>query len=224
MRAQPRVLQREPMPPVVVLAHAPQAEAVANRVTDELSGLGFSVDRTARVATRRAQAAKIEAAHKVVLLWSRAARGTPALRAAVRRARAKGTLVCVALDAAPPPTGAGEAKRLPRGGAAWRKALTAKPRAIDATPLRAQPRPARARRDPKLRIEKQFKATPLSRPRRRGAPVLASVLALALVAAAAGAEAYARDATFAARVNALAAQAQAKAAALTDDLAKLAQR
>lgn len=49
-------------------------------------------------------------------------------------------------------------------------------------------------------------------------------LALALVAAAAGAEAYARDARFAARVNALARQAQAKAAALMDDLAKLARR
>jgi len=119
--------------PIVVLAHAPHAEPAANLISDALSRIGFSVDKKARAATRRAQAAKIEAAHRIVLVSSRGARLTPAMRLVVQRARAKGRLVCISLDAAHP------ARPLPRSPEAWRKALAKKPR------LKA-PAPAKARR------------------------------------------------------------------------------
>jgi hypothetical protein len=198
-------------PPILVLAHAPQTQAVADRIGADLAGLGFTVDRGEQLTTRRAEAARIEAAHKVVVLWSRAARGTPALRAAVRRARAKGTLVCVALDAAPPPGGVGQ--RLPRSGGAWRKVLLCKraSTAHGAATTRAYPRPAKARREAKPRIEQpraSSKGSPA--PRRKSASLLAALMALALIVAAAATEAYARDAAFAARVQALADAATAQ--------------
>jgi len=195
------------MPSIVVLAHPSHQQAVATRVSDDLAQLGYAVDQLAGARARRAQASRIEAAQKVIVLWSRAARGTPALMAAVRRARAKGTLVCVALDGAPPPAGVAATMRMPRHSHAWRAALAAKrQRAQQAPTACAHPRPARARRDPKLRVTKQFPQRPLPAPPQRGAPALAVLTAFALVAAAAGTEAYARDPSFAHRFAEIAAK------------------
>lgn len=197
-------------PPLLILASGPRANAQASKVAADLSALGFNVTPA---SLRRAKAAKIETAHKVVLLWSRAARGTPALRAAAQRAKAKGKLVCVALDAAPPPLGA-KAQKLPRQRLAWRRLLGSKHRAVVA-PLKLAPQPLRPQRAKRIAraamSAPQAKATTAARPApkpqqpRAGSMVallFGSVTALALVLLAGVAEAYASDASFAARVDA----------------------
>lgn len=186
---------------IVVLAHASDGEALAQHVEDDLTRAGFSVRRSSGQLGRRVHAAALETAHRVVVIWSRAARSAPALKAAVRRANARGTLVCVPLDSAPPPPGAKLLTRMPRGRAAWRKALGPRRVTQDTAPLPMSARPSRARRDPALRVTQQFRMTPLPRARSRFAPVLSAVAALVLIAAALGAEALNRDANLSARVQ-----------------------
>jgi hypothetical protein len=200
--------------PVVVLAHAPEADAVARRVTDELAALGYAVDCAGAGKMRRAEAAKIESARHVVVLWSRAARGTPALRAAVRRASARGTLVCVSLDAAPPPAGAKRVTRLPKSGAAWRSALVRKRPAQIVKKARAKPPPQRTRRTATTHGGGSVQAIATPTPV-RSAPILGFLATVLVFGAAVGTGLYQTDASFAAKVNALAGQAQAQVAALT---------
>lgn len=87
-------------------------------------------------------------ADKIVMLWSRAAWGTPALRAAARKARATGSLVCVRLDNARPPVESGRSARLTKD-VAWRRLLSTKARPLASpaiSPARARIYTARAKR------------------------------------------------------------------------------
>jgi len=151
-------------------------------------------------------------------LWS--ARGTPALRAVARKAHANGKLVCVRLDSASPPVDAGgvHAVRLPRGraqGAAWRKLLAAKARAVRAE----KPERAAAMRLPPRAVRRQVAALPYPASYAKRSDLklggfVAGLAAIALVVLAAGTEAYARDPQFAQRIAQLASSAQAQAAEL----------
>jgi hypothetical protein len=186
----------------IVLAHAADGEALALRVDAALARAGFHVKRVGAQIGRRMQATTLESAHRVVVIWSRAARSSPALRAAVRRARARGTLLCVPLDSAPPPAGAKLLRRMPQSGAAWRTELDVGRARENAPSQRASIRPARARRDPALKITQEVKMTPPPKARRRRrASGLALVTALVLIAAAFGSEALNRDTDLAARLQ-----------------------
>lgn len=212
---------------VAVLAGNRTAQAQAELIAADLTVLGFAVDPVLEPALKRQQAARLERAHKVVLVWSRAARGTPALRAAARRARASGKLVCVAVDAAPPPVGS-RAVALPRDRAAWRRILLTKAN------TKAQPEPKLAR--PALRPRRarpQVECTPAPQvtvaaapgkalaSRRSGGVFAVGVLtALALVMLAAGRETYVRDAAFAARVDAMMRTVQMRAADFVGAIAR----
>ncbi|QGZ95957.1 hypothetical protein [Terricaulis silvestris] len=125
----------------ILLAHPNGAATQARAVTAQLEALGYEVGAlTPR--TRRT------GAQKVVMLWSRAAWGTPALRAAARKAHAAGKLVCIRLDSAPPPVQGARGTTLKKG-VAWRRLLNAKarPAAVAASrPTRARIYTARAKR------------------------------------------------------------------------------
>ena len=195
---------------VIVLAHEPEAGAAANAVRSELATLGYAVDPRVDGASprlKRSQAAKIEMAHRVIFLWSRAARRMPALRAAARRASARGILVCVSLDLAMPPPGAKRIMRLPRG-AAWRGALARK-RPIEA--------PKVARMHPPLRRTSREAARhgaglveAIATPKRppRSAPILGFLATVFVFGAAVGAGLYQVDGAFAAKINAFVGQAR----------------
>ncbi|MGE0739884.1 MAG: hypothetical protein AB7O98_00970 [Hyphomonadaceae bacterium] len=231
--------------PVLLLTHGRLAQAQARSVASHLSQLGYAVGQ----ASARAARGSLDEAHKVVLLWSRAADRTPALRAAARRAKAEGKLVCVQVDGAVPPSDTGRAVTLPRSRQDWRRLLgprAPKPAQTSAIVARSPattkpaPRPRRVNeptRSARARVTAAV-ATPASaparapRPRlaatppgaatpRRAAPVaklLGGLAALALIAVAAGTEAYVRDPAFAARVNAMASDAQARASTLVNDV------
>lgn len=191
-------------------------EAAASR----LAAMGHAV-RSAGDMTR----AQLAAARKVIVVWSRAARGTPALRTAARRAKACGKLVCVRLDAARPPVDLGGARavRLPAGrgaAAAWTKLLRtpARHRHAVTSPVQATLSTRRAVKRP--RSASNAAATIPTRGKTQGARLLAALTALALIAIAAGAEAYARDPDFAARLNALATQAQSQAGEIASTLTR----
>lgn len=191
-------------------------EAAASR----LAAMGHAV-RSAGDMTR----AQLAAARKVIVVWSRAARGTPALRTAARRAKACGKLVCVRLDAARPPVDLGGARavRLPAGrgaAAAWTKLLRtpARHRQAVTSPVHATLSTRRAVKRP--RSASIAAATIPARGKTQGARLLAALTALALIAIAAGAEAYARDPDFAARLNALATQAQSQASEIANTLTR----
>lgn len=123
----------------ILIAHPRGAETQAREIAAELRALGFEVgDYT--------PGAKRAKADKVVMLWTRAAWGTPALRAAARKARATGSLVCVRLDGAPLP--GARSVRLTKD-VAWKRLLSAKARpaaAPVARPARARIHTARAKR------------------------------------------------------------------------------
>lgn len=122
----------------ILIAHPRDAETQAREIAAELRALGYEVgDYT--------PGAKRAKADKVVMLWTRAAWGTPALRAAARKARATGALVCVRLDGAPPP--GARSVRLTKD-VAWKRLLSAKarPAAAASRPARAQIHTARAKR------------------------------------------------------------------------------
>jgi hypothetical protein len=200
--------------PLVVLAHAPEADAVAQQVTDELAALGYAVNRTAAGALKRSWAAKIETAHRVVVLWSRKARPTPALRAAVRRASARGTLVCVSLDAAPAPAGAKRITPLPRNGAAWRHALIRKPAVATTKKTPAKTALRRNRRAHAVHGGGSVEAIATRAPASRSAPISGFLATVLVFGAAVGIGLYQANPGFAASVNALIGQAQTQALAL----------
>lgn len=194
------------MPTPILLAHPRGAENHARGVAAELMALGYEV----RSYTPRAQRS---GAHKVVLLWSRAAWGTPALRAAARKARATGSLVCVRLDSAPPPVEGAHLLPLKRNGpqrVAWRRALSSSPRA---TPTRASAPPAarttkRARRTgvaPKPVVEKKMHV------KEKNSRLFAIALTVSLLAIAGAGIAYGRYPAFAAPIDEAASAAYAKA-------------
>ncbi len=123
----------------ILLAHPNGAVTHARTVTAQLEALGYEVG----ALTPRTQ----RDARKVVMLWSRAAWGTPALRTAARRAHAAGKLVCIRLDSAPPPVQGARGVQLKKG-VTWRRLLSAKarPAAVATRPARARISTARARR------------------------------------------------------------------------------
>ncbi|MCX7360032.1 MAG: hypothetical protein NT015_18075 [Alphaproteobacteria bacterium] len=125
----------------ILIAHPRGAEAQARSVAAELRSLGYEVNDYTPGARRAGS-------DKVVVLWSRAAWGTPALRAAARKARATGSLVCVRLDNAPPPVESRRSARLAKE-VAWRRLLSTKARPLAAptsSPARARIHTARAKR------------------------------------------------------------------------------
>jgi len=132
------------MPPPILLAHAHSAAPQAQAIAAQLKALGYDVTDLASRGPRTG-------GHKVVLLWSRQAVATPALRAVARKAQASGSLVCIRLDDAPPPVDT-RSVRLPRGSAparTWRRLLVASPRpkpAAPSGPIRAKIQTARAKR------------------------------------------------------------------------------
>jgi len=195
------------MPTPILLAHPRGAENHARGVAAELKALGYEV----RSYTPRAQRS---GAHKVVLLWSRAAWGTPALRAAAKKARATGSLVCVRLDSAPPPVEGAHLLPLKRNGpqrVAWRRALSSSPRA---TPTRASAPPAarttkRARRTgvaPKPVVEKKMLHV-----KEKNSRLFAIALTISLLALTGAGYAYGRYPAFAAPIDEAATAAYTKA-------------
>jgi hypothetical protein len=128
------------MPSRVLLAFAKGAEDQARDIGAQLSALGYDVG----AASARGKKA---AADKVVMVWSRAALGSPALRAAARKAHAAGKLVYVRLDSAPPPVHGAPSAKL-TNQMKWRRLLAAKakPAATASRPARARISTARARR------------------------------------------------------------------------------
>lgn len=177
---------------LILLAHAPSAESHAAEVSVLLAKLGYEVSPLS--GPRRARTQRIEAAHRVVLLWSREAARAPSLRVAARTARKAGKLACVRLDAAIPPARVSDdAQPLPRGRFAeqtWRRLLERTP-VVAAAPQREAPHPT-------------------SR--------FAGVLATATLAFVIGAALYQIDAAFAARVDAMALTASAQASELADEI------
>ncbi|MEZ5959797.1 MAG: hypothetical protein R3C30_05145 [Hyphomonadaceae bacterium] len=124
----------------VVLVHSANAGAQARSVANHLAALGYDVStHTKRAALQRAD--------KVVVLWSREARGTPSLRAVARLAQAGGKLVCVRLDTAPPPVEGAPNVRL-ADRIAWRRILSARANAkpVADRVIRAPIQTARAKR------------------------------------------------------------------------------
>lgn len=121
----------------IQLAHPRNAERQAQIVAEELRALGYAVSKRAPRG----------GAQKVVMLWSRAAWGTPALRAAARKAHAAGKLVCIRLDRAPPPVHGAMSAKL-TNQLKWRRLLAAKARpvAVASAPVRAKIHTARAKR------------------------------------------------------------------------------
>jgi len=200
--------------PIVVLASAPQAEPVANHVSVALSRIGFAVDKQSSPASRRAQAKKIENAHRVVLVQARDGRSTPALRAAIQRARAKGKLVCVSPDSIHP------AKPLPRTPAAWRSTLA------NAAPIRApapkdavkrRPRPQAQPKSQTTELKPVMERTKMSSSDAKPHP-LAQVFGLlvvtAMFAAMIGGALHQSDPRMAARIDALTAPVKTQVASL----------
>lgn len=122
----------------ILIAHPRGAETQARGIAAELRALGYEVGDYTPTARR-------SGGDKVVMLWTRAAWGTPALRAAARKARATGSLVCVRLDGAPPP--GARSVRLTKD-VAWKRLLSAKarPAAAASRPARTQIHTARAKR------------------------------------------------------------------------------
>jgi hypothetical protein len=195
--------------PIVVLAHAPQAQSAANQVSAALSSIGFAVAEGAGAPAGRAQAAKIEAAHRVVLVSSRAGRASPATRAAIQRARAKGKLVCVSADATHP------AKKLPRTAAAWRTALAQRPLVKAPPPARLAKKPARVPSQLKPQValaraamEKPIMSTASDDKPHPLAQAFGLVVVTAFLTLMIGAALHQSDAHMAARIDAMTAQVQ----------------
>ena len=100
----------KPSSSIVVIAHAADAAAEANAISVRLRALGYDVDQDgadrgprARQALRR----RIEAARRLIVLWSKSASRAPEFRNAAYHAKALGALAVVRLDATPVPPGLG---------------------------------------------------------------------------------------------------------------------
>lgn len=206
--------------PIFILAPNANAAKHARRVAADLSKLGFVVGGS----DGRLRGAQLDEAHIVVLLWSGGAARGPALRAAARRAKANGKLVTVRVDATRPPAEAGRSVTLPRGRQtmrAWRRLLGPQSPTPTPAPAKLAPRKlathAAPTRNAKMRrapnAARAVAVAPAEAKRGAGpiAVLFSAMAALALIAAAVGAEAYQRDASFAARVNAMAGAAQLRA-------------
>jgi len=192
------------MPSRVLLAFADDTQDQARAIGAQLSALGYRVG----ALPARGKPAK---ADRIVMVWSRAAWGTPALRAAVQRARAAGKLVCVSTKGAPPPLGARVAK-LPRGRSQRKELskLLRPPRAVvepKQVAARARPAPKRRRVVRKIvRVETiEMPAKPTS------SRTFAVLLALMIVTLVGAGVAYTRAPAFAAQVDASANAVYAKA-------------
>jgi len=177
--------------PLVLLAHAPSVGDRAAEVRALLASLGYEVGELP--GSKRGRIAKIEAAHRLVLLWSRDAGRSPTLRAAAKQASAAGKLACVRLDAAIPPARiCDSAQPLPQGRFAqqtWVRLLN--------------------------RAETRTRVRSPSVHRTSRVAGLGAALTLGLVAATA---LYITDANFAARVDGFAGMAQAHAGELADTI------
>jgi hypothetical protein len=177
----------------VLLTYAPAWAARAHDVAQRLGELGFEVraapsPQALSPAERRKAATAIAAAKLVVVLWSHNA--PPALRAMTKQAKRAGKLVVARLDAARPPVRSAYAIDLSRPD--MRRGLRALQTALSGeTRMNTIASPAIART---RRLEG-----------------IAATLLLALVTATA---AYVADASFAARVDAVARDAQARTMAL----------
>lgn len=133
--------------PIVILAPNAHALKHARRVASDLSKLGFQVGGS----DGRLPGAQLDKAHKVVLLWSGGAARAPALKAAARRAKAKGKLVTVRIDSTRPPAEAGRAVTMPRGRQttrAWRRLLGPQSPTPTQTPTKPAPRKLEKRTRP----------------------------------------------------------------------------
>lgn len=176
----------EAMTSRIVLAYSDDAAAQARDIAAKLGALGYTVGALGPKAR----------GDKVLMLWSRAAWGTPALRAAARRAHAAGKLVCIGLDSAPPPIRGAKLSRLPRGRAhpdAWRRLLHPKPQPLAITSPKtrkvAQPRAARRPR-PSVKPPAPVESAAMKEPNSRG---FAIALTLTLIAVAATGYLYQQD-------------------------------
>lgn len=95
----------------VILTHAPEAAARAEKIARKLAALGYKVradlDADAALSPhgRRRLAADIDKAAVVLVLWSKDAANAPALIEAASRAKAKGKLALARLDTAAPALG-----------------------------------------------------------------------------------------------------------------------
>jgi len=194
------------MPPPILLAHAHSAAPQAQAIAAQLKALGYDVTD---LASRRPRTG----GHKVVLLWSRQAVATPALRAVARKARAAGSLVCIRLDGAPPPVDT-RSVRLPPGAAparTWRRLLVAspRPRPVSSGTTRTRLYTARAKR-----VARPTVSVPTETPRSKTSRTFSIALALVLVSGAAMSEAYTRYPHVAAAIDGAAAAAASRIAAL----------
>ncbi|MBY0567585.1 MAG: hypothetical protein K2P70_09745 [Hyphomonadaceae bacterium] len=195
----------------ILLAYPETAASQARSVAAKLGSLGYEVG----ALSPRARG------DKVVMLWSRAAWGTPALRAAARRAHAAGKLVCIRLDSAPPPVGGTRLARLPRGRAdtsAWRRLLHPKAKPLAATqkqtraPLQRaarRQRPAQVPSAPAPRAPQE--SASMKEKNSRG---FAIALTLTLLAIGATGYAYQHNAVVASRIDGAAASFYASASEL----------
>lgn len=166
------------MPATILLANAPAQEREANEAKAELEALGYAVDTAPRP---QALKPKLDAASRVVLLWSPDAAKSAPLRAVARRAQAAGKLVCVRVERSPGP-GFGGARIVPRPRARGWTAL------LEGTAM-------------------QEVVVELPRP---GVPArLSALLTLVLLGVVTAAALYAVDASFAARVDSFANQVRA---------------
>lgn len=185
-------------PPLVLLAHAPSAEERAAEIAVQLAALGYSVD--ALPEAPRERNARLNAAHRLIILWSHDAVKLPALHATARMARAAGKLACVRLDAAKPPPAVCSklSVRLPTGRARNR----ALQRVLNDTPKRVKGRVGKASQAPKTSVVRSTR--------------LAGVLATLAMGFVVAASLYAVDSSFATRVNTWAEHAQLRAGQLMD--------
>lgn len=197
--------------PLVILAHAPSAHALAADIASTLARLGYAVSTLPAAGLHRAKI--LAEADHVVLLWSRDAARAPGLRWAGKQAAKAKRLICLRTDAAtPPPPLGGLSQALPKGRgaeAAW-QALLAPPRAAKPQADKAAPAPApMMERSPAKRAQASAATPP---PASGQTSRLAGVGVLVLSAVALAVALYASDAPFAARINQLAGVAQAQAA------------
>lgn len=181
---------------------------------------GDALDRRTRTAALRLAAsgyeikgvdlATPEGALKrtVVLLWSRTARKTPALLKTARCARKTGRFVCLRLDATLPPNEFGGAsaayvpvKRLQPSELRRLARRSSRPMTGPAPLARASPTTRRVAENFRVTAPRA-PATEITHARRGGSP-LALFAAAALVALAAGAEAFALGGQFTAQVREL---------------------
>ncbi len=172
-------------PPQVLLAYPTTAHAAAHEIGGVLSALGYRLDLHGITPNASARGIHLDAAPRVLILWSRDAAKAPALRALAKRARSHGKLTLIRLDAHVPPAKLGAGERAPRGrtaGVTWRRLLEQPTMTLDDV----QPRTSR----------------------------LSALLALLLMSAVAAIAGYHANAPFAAQIDGVVQQVQDRATSL----------